>query len=248
MADALRSFHQLSEVFPIFKHFFPAEAKRTLAQALRLPPNQIHHTLIEAFTTLVSTRLFPLNDWDVEYTLEMYPSIPLYLTNYDEESDFEGAPLSTKIAATIVGAYSNADGWDSIQEELGPDHPLPSCFTDSQHRCSIDIARFRKLCAAHPYPVSSYPLVLQILGHETGCVFLDAATAYDSMPYDYTWSIKTIQTLKRQWKKSEALTQQWVAVDKALTDEPEHWKTIFSCWTHMCQTTLTRKPRHARTA
>ena len=79
-------------------------------------------------------------------------------------------------------------------------------------------------------------------------MFLDAATAYDSMPYDYTWSIKTIQTLKRQWKKSEALTQQWVAVDKALTDEPEHWKTIFSCWTHMCQTTLTRKPRHARTA
>ncbi|MBK8277250.1 MAG: hypothetical protein IPK92_15890 [Nitrospira sp.] len=216
MADALRPFTSCQKSSHL-QIFFLAKLL-TLAQALRLPPNQIHHTLIEAFTTLLGSRprLLPTERLGCRIHAGDVPKHSTVLGRTMMKNRISKVhpsalrlppPLSEPIATRMV---------TFIQEELGPDHPLPVVFRSPTSLFNRYCTLPEALCGTSVPRLQLSASCFQILGHETGCVFLDASTAYDPMPYDYTWSIKTIQTLKRQWKKSEALTPAMGrAVDKA---------------------------------
>lgn len=236
MAQALHTFRDRFSLVNSFQSLFPHQATRALRKALRTPPAQIHEQLLEAFLALVSKHHFPVDNWDLEYVFDQFPMIPIAAINHDEESELEGDYLATQIAATLVGYYSNAPSWEEIQQTLGPTIPVPTCFTDPQHGCRVNLDILREHCQQHPHPVSDFPTILQIVAHDTPSIFLNISFCYEVPEQGYYWTNpEDIQDLTSQWKVARQLMHTWIRTAKRLEATPRHWGTIFSCWQRMCK-------------
>lgn len=234
MTHALEEYRERAKILDVLHDLFPRHAARTLRKALRQPLKDVYEQLFGVLLDLVNTHYFPVDGWDLDFALGQFPLIPISAQNYDEESDFEGTHLATKIAATIAGCYGQAPSWQEIQQELGPTILLPTCFTNVNHTCHIDLEQLTALCQQHPHPVSGFPTLIQILLHETGTLFLDLSYCYDNPDHGYHWGKEDILELTRQWAIAKDLMDQWTHTAKTLDAQPQHWHTIFRCWQDMC--------------
>lgn len=236
MAGELEKYRDRSNILTLYQQLFPKLAQRSLRKALAAPPTQVHERLFEDLMSQVSKKFFPMEMCDIEQVLEIYPVIPIDLVNYDEESDMEGRPLASQIAATITGHYHYAPSWDQIQSELGSAILVPPCFTVTDHECRVNLGIFKERCEGNPPPISGFPTILQIFNHDTGTVFLDASSAYESA-YDlgYFWQLDHIQDLTAQWQTAQRYLHIWRKTEDGLTKQPALWRTIFQHWQAVCE-------------
>lgn len=239
--EALTTLDRSLGVTTIYQQCFPREYQRQLARVKVAQPCEICEQLLQSFTELVSEKYFPVNNWDLEWVLDQFPSIPVSLENFDAESEFEHVELPVQIAATISGHYSYAPTWATIQESLGPTITVPRCFLDPQHRCEFEFDLFARRCQQHPAPIAAFPQVVQILAHSTESIFLDISYDWECPDHGYTWTRKNILELHRQWRLAQRLLGTMNRTVTQLQARPQAWSVIFACWDTICQS-------HRRTA
>lgn len=233
--DELRALDRSLGVTTVYQQRFPREYRRHLAKTKFAQPMEISEHLLESFTELVNRKYFPVNNWDLEWVHEQFPTIPIPLENFDVESEFEHVELPIQIAAAISGHYSYAPTWARIQESLGPTITVPRCFLDPKHRCEFDFDLFVRLCQQHPAPIRTFPDVIRILAHDTGSIFLDISYDYDMPDPGYTWTREDILTLQRQWRLATRLLRTMQRTVTQLKARPQAWSVIFACWDMICQ-------------
>jgi hypothetical protein len=236
MAADLEKYRERSNIVSLYKQLFPNQVHRSLRKALAAPPAEIHARLFEDLMKRVSKRFFPMDMYDIDQVLDIYPAIPIDLINYDEESEMEEEPLVSQIAAAITGHYHYAPSWEHIQTELGSTIPLPPCFTVADHECRVALDLLKERCEREPMPISGFPTILQIFNHDTGTIFLDASSAYVSA-YDlgYFWQVDHINELAAQWQTTQRYLQIWKKTEDGLTKQPALWRTIFQHWQTVCE-------------
>lgn len=239
--DSLTTLHRSLGVTTVYQQCFPRQYTRHLATVTIAQPWEICEQLLHSFTDLVSRKYFPVNNWDLEWVHEQFPTIPIPLENFDVESEFEHVELPIQIAAAISGHYSYAPTWATIQESLGSTITVPRCFLDPKHRCEFDFDLFARLCQQHPAPIRTFPDVIRILAHDTGSIFLDISYDYDMPDPGYTWTRKNILELHRQWRLAQRLLGTMHRTVTQLQARPQSWSVIFACWDTICQS-------HRRTA
>ena len=237
--DNLKTLDRSLGITTVYQECFPREYRRHLAKLKTIQPMDICEHLIESFTDLVGRKYFPVNNWDLQWLVEQFPSIPISLENFDVESEFENVEVPIQIAAAITGHYSYAPNWATIQDLLGPSIVIPTCFVTPDHRCHFDFALFTQRCRQHPAPIATFPQMVQILGHDTGSMFLDVSYDWDYQQYDYTWTRKDILELQRQWRLATRLLRTMQRTVAQLQTRPQAWSVIFACWEATCQHTRT---------
>ncbi len=166
----------------------------------------------------------------------MFPVIPIEGLNYDEESDFEGELVAFGFAAACCGYYSHAPAWEELQQRLGSTATLPACVRSGEHRCHFNQSLFTARCLAEPSPVREFPVILDLLSHETDCLFLDSASAYENYEHSYTWSTKDIRLLSKEWKRGQQIHATATRCARTLEAHPHYWNTIFHHWDALCRT------------
>lgn len=233
--DELKALDRSLGVTTVYQQCFPRHYTCHLAKVKIAQPWNLGETLLESFTELVSRKYFPVNNWDLEWVVESFPTIPIPLENFDVESDFEDVALPIQIAATMSGVYSYAPSWETIQESLGPTITLPRCFLKPEHRCELEFDLFARLCQQHPAPISAFPQVVQILAHNTGTAFLDLSYDYEMPDHGYTWTQEDILALQRQWRTARRLLRDMHRTVDQLKARPQAWSVIFACWDRICR-------------
>jgi len=233
--DNLKALDHSLGVTTVYQQCFPRHYTRHLATVKITRPWKIGEELLESLTELVSRTYFPVNNWDLDWVAELFPTIPIPLENFDVESEFEGVELPIQIAAAMTGLYSYAPSWETIQESLGPTISVPRCFLEREHRCEFEFDCFARLCQEHPAPISRFPQVVQILAHNTDCVFMDLSYDYDMPDHGYTWTREDILALQRQWRIARRLLRDMQRTVDQLTARPQAWSVIFACWEKTCQ-------------
>lgn len=236
MAQQLRWYRRFGAVFPVIKTLFPKQAAGLIRSALRQPPQQIPTALLTPVLDLIAEHHFPVAQYDVEEVLELFPYLPLQTVNFDETSEFEEEPLALGFAAACCGYYEHAPTWDDIQKRLGNSVPLPDCFLDHDHRCRFARDAFDARCLAEPSPVNDFPLIRRLMDHDTHSIFLDAASAYEQVDHQYTWTVHDIRALTTDWRRARQIYDGALRCAQALDEHPHHWNTIFHHWTTLCRT------------
>ncbi|MBU6482535.1 MAG: hypothetical protein KGS09_18580 [Nitrospirae bacterium] len=233
--DELKALDRSLGVTTVYQQCFPRHYTRHLGQLKIAQPWNMGEKIFESFTELVSRKYFPVNNWDLEWVIESFPTIPIPLENFDVESEFEDVALPIQIAATMSGVYSYAPPWEAIQESLGPTITIPRCVLDREHQCTFEFDLFARLCQQHPLPVSTFPQVVQILAHNTGTAFLDFSYDYEMPDHGYTWTHGDILALQRQWRTARRLLRAMHRTVEQLKARPQAWSAIFACWDRICR-------------
>lgn len=233
--DELKVLDHSLRVTTVYQQCFPRHYARHLAKVKTARPWKIGEELLESFTEFVSRKYFPVNNWDLEWMIESFPTIPIPLENFDVESEFEDIDLPIQIAATMSGVYSYAPVWETIQESLGPTITVPRCVLDREHQCQFEFDFFARLCQQHPAPVSTFPQVIQILGHNTGSPFIDLSYDYEMPDHGYTWTYEDILALQRHWRATQRLLRNMNRTVQQLKTRPQTWSIVFACWEKTCQ-------------
>lgn len=239
LAD-LSSVQNQLKIIPLFRSLFPSLFRKAIHPKRARSAREALHSLFSPFLKAINKQYFPVDDFDLDYIIEYFPTICLPLCNYDVESEFEGAPFADRLTAAMVGTYSYAPTLMELRTET-PSIQYPPCWEDDNHRCNGDIHLFAELCAQHPAPVRHYPLLFSTIAHDTGTIFLDASYDTGDWDHEFIWSNEDVHTLKSHWTRAKVIMKTNANTIKKLDDCPLLWNTIFRCWAEMCRQTPQRE-------
>lgn len=236
----LSSLRNQLKIIPLFRTLFPGLFRRSFHPKHARSAREAFHSLFLPFLNAINKQYFPVDDLDLNYIIEYFPSISLPLYNYDVESEFEDAPFADRITAAMLGSYSYAPTLSQIRAEA-PGIQYPPCWADDKHWCNVDIRLLSELCSQHPAPIRHYPLLFSTLAHDTGCIFLDPSYDSGDWNHEFVWSIEDVHTLKSHWTRAKTIMKTNVSTIAAIGDNSLLWNSIFHCWADMCRQTPPRE-------
>jgi hypothetical protein len=87
---------------------------------------------------------------------------------------------------------------------------------------------FRATCADCEEPLSSLPVALQMLDHDTGNLFLDPSD--DAPVEDATWTLSDIELLAQHWKEAQDLRMKADQLADWLAEDPRRFRKVVDLW------------------
>jgi len=194
-ADATR-------ILQLYYRYFPDEFARSTA-SVTIPRSGGEPGYSERereFFRLVDEHLFPLCDYDVE----RLPSIPVYPKGIDWDDPPETYCLAIR---AVMALFVNQDfpwtNWlpPTLRVETG----------------ELDWDRFKRLCQYGKGTVRQFPLLVELVAHDTGNLWLD--TSFDCEWEPFAWEEAALNYLTREWQRARDLIAQ---INRALERMDAH--------------------------
>jgi len=229
-------------ILDLYRTLFPIEYTASHKPLYQHDDSNHAAPRIEEFLALITEHLFPLGYWEIEQVFECFPYIPLDPCWSPADRDFTDAdPLPLRILADISRAYDYEQDLGELVSEL----PL-----SIRHHIQIPDDRldhiqthwkaFETLCENEGYPLNKVPTVLEMMGRETGNVWIDH-DPNSGMGIELTWCLDDIQWLASQWQEATARIGEFNEILNEFTKDPELWIAFFRLWNHCLQQHL---PEH----
>jgi hypothetical protein len=203
LSDALDSVRILS----LYKQCFPRQYARSSSPMLIVGDERYTEREFEFFR-LVNQHLFPLpddvmDDWPDNQRDEYIPLTPMgidWTENLDEWS------LPVQVLATLA---MGADACDEMLDAIGPGTPNPIGLGNGY---VLNWKRFASLCRRAGGLMAWVPAALEVVGHDTGNLWLDITyETLDAGPM-YLWTLDGVNGLAAEWRKAKRLLDKTQAV------------------------------------
>jgi hypothetical protein len=221
LSDALDSVRILS----LYQRCFPRQYVRSSSPLLIAGDDRYTEREFEFFR-LVNQHLFPLpddvmDDWPDNERSEFIPLMPMgidWIENLDEWS------LPVQVFATLV---MGADASDDILDAIGPDTPRPLGLDDDH---ILNWKRFASLCRRAGGLMAWMPTAVEVVGHDTGNLWLDITfETLDACPM-YLWTLEGVRELAAEWRKAKRMLDKTQAVLDWLEQNPRPLAQVIEFW------------------
>jgi hypothetical protein len=203
LSDALDSVRILS----LYKQCCPCQYARSMSPMLIAGDERYTEREYEFFR-LVNQHLFPLpddvmDDWPDNQRDEYIPLTPMgidWTENLDEWS------LPVQVLATLA---MGADACDEMLDAIRPGTPSPIGLGNGY---VLNWKRFASLCRRAGGLMAWVPAALEVVGHDTGNLWLDITyETLDAGPM-YLWTLDGVNGLAAEWRKAKRLLDKTQAV------------------------------------
>ncbi len=235
LSDALDSVRILS----LYKHCFPRQYARSSSLLLIAGDERYTEREFEFFR-LVNQHLFPLpddvmDDWPDNERSEFIPLVPMgidWIENLDEWS------LPVQVFAALV---MGADACDDILDAIGPDTPKPLSFGNDH---ILNWKHFASLCRRAGGLMAWVPTAVEVVGHDTGILWLDITfETLDACPM-YLWTLDGVNELTAEWRKAKKILDKTQAVLDWLEQNPRPLAQVIEFWNRSVEVKHERQPIH----
>ena len=206
-----------SRILLLYRRYFPRQFAHSTAST-QIPIQQSERGYSEReleFFNLIDRHLFPLPE--MMFEAERLPSIPIYPQGTDWEDEPENLRLCLRAAMTLV---SEEDGmfWEAW---------LPPQLRPEAGERNWD--RFAELCRNARGLAVRFPLLIELVGHDTGNMWLD--TSWEMSWEEYPWEETAVEYLKREWRKAQRIFAQLDPLMDQMDKHPRYWlKRLVRLW------------------
>lgn len=207
--EQLAVWQESSRILLLYRHYFPHQYTRSTASTVvPVLENERGYSEREIeFFNLVDQHLFPLPE--MMFDAERLSSIPIYPQGTDGEDEPENLRLSLRAAMALV---SEDDGM--FWEAWLPPHLRP----ESGER---DWDRFAAQCREARGLAVRFPLLIELVGHDTGNMWLD--TSWETSWEEYPWEEAAMEFLKREWRQAQRIFAQLNPLMDQMDKHPRYW-------------------------
>ncbi len=215
--EQLAVWQESSRILLLYRRYFPQSFARSTASTL-MPIHHNEHGYSEQeleFFTLVDQHLFPLPE--MMFDEERLSSIPIYPQGVDWEDERDNMRLSLRAAMALV-----SDDDTMLWEAWLPQHLRP----ESGER---DWERFAESCRTAKGLAVRFPLLLGLVGLDTGNMWLD--TTWECSWEEYPWEETAMEYLKKEWRKAQRIFAQLNPLLDQMDKQPRYWlKRLVKLW------------------
>jgi hypothetical protein len=226
--DCLEQYRDRANLLTLYQHYFPQEYAASTA-GVRPAKGAVYSTQEIEFFERVNARLFPL-------------PLDVFLDEY------EGVRSTTLPVMTF-----GIDWWMDAVADLRPGWQLLLLLTGEVAVTDVEIDprflktylkrmkpqppgsrvawdAFKAACATAGEALSTLPLALEMLAHDTGNIWLDPS---DEMPVmDAEWCVPDIDVLAREYQEAQQMLRQADQVLDWLEASPTHFGKVITLWNH----------------
>lgn len=182
-ADATR-------ILQLYRRYFPDEFARSTAPLTipRIGGEPGYSEREQEFFRLVNEHLFPLPD--LAFEMERFPSIPVCAKGID----WEDPPETYGLAIHAVMALF-----------VDQDFPWTNWLPPTLHveTGELDWDKFKQLCQDGKGAVCQFPLLVELVAHDTGNLWLDIS--FDCNWESFAWEEASLNYLSREWQRARDL-------------------------------------------
>lgn len=208
--EEIAVWQEASRLLRLYRRYFPSEFARSTA-GLTIPRSRDEPGYSEReleFLRLVDTHLFPLPD--LLFDTERLPSIPVYPRGVD----WDDAPENLCLAIRAVMALF-------VEQDFPWSNWLPP--TLHVEAGELDWAKFKHLCQYGKGAVRQFPLLVELVAHDTGNLWLD--TSFDCDWELFEWEEAAMNHLAREWQRAcDLIAQINCALDR-INAHPRYYLT-----------------------
>ncbi len=215
--DRLNELRESSRLLYLYrKHFPQAFARSTASTVIPGQADEPGHSEREVeFFALVDRHLFPLPEF--LFDSGRLPSIPVYPQGVDWEEDRENLRLSLGASMALVSGEED-DLWKTyLPRNLRPENS------------PRDWEKLQEMCAKTNGLTARFPLLLDLVTHGTGNLWLD--TSWEYAWEEIPWEEKAMDHLIEEWRKAQAI---WARLDPLLDHidrHPRYWlRRLVNLW------------------
>ena len=200
-ADATR-------LLQLYRRYFPDEFTRSTASVTipRIGGEPGYSEREREFFHLVDEHLFPLCD----YETERLPSIPVY----PKGIDWDDPPETYCLAIRAVMALF-----------VDHDFPWTNWLPPTLHieTGELDWDKFKQVCQYGKGAVRQFPLLVELVAHDTGNLWLDYSFDYDWESFECEEA--ALNYLTREWQRARDLIAQINRALERMDAHPHHYLT-----------------------
>jgi hypothetical protein len=202
-ADATR-------ILQLYRRYFPDEFARSTASVTipRTGGEPGYSEREREFLRLVDEHLFPLPD--LAFEMERCSCIPLYPKGIDWDDPPETYCLAIRaVMALFVDQDFPWTNWlpRTLRVETG----------------ELDWDKFKHLCQYGNRAVRQFPLLIELVAHDTGNLWLDAS--FDCDWESFEWEEATMNYLTREWRRARDLIAQINLALERMDAHPRYYLT-----------------------
>lgn len=228
--EQLAVWQESSRILLLYRRYFPQQFAHSTASTL-IPIHQNEHGYSEReleFFNLIDRQLFPLPE--MMFDMERLSSILIYPQGVDWEDERDNMRLSLRAAMALV-----SDDDTMLWEAWLPPHLRP----EPGER---DWERFAELCRNAKGLAVRFPLLLELVGLDTGNVWLD--TNWECCWEEYPWEETAMEYLKKEWRKAQRIFAQLNPLLDQMDKHPRYWlKRLVKLWNNALKTADTIRPQ-----
>lgn len=234
----LADYWEPCKLMALYQHYFPAEFAASALSAHR-PARGVYTQAELEFFRLVSERLFPLEEiWldEAEGRFDVIPVTPHGLEWVESDpADFRpGWQLLLRLYMTCLGEWNEGEDGDpgpnaspevpsEIQEDLAALLPKGGAVTLDWRKLS-DLCRTGRVAE----PLRHLSLCFDVIGHDTGCVWLDADSYYHTI--HAVWDRENIDWLTTEWAECLQKSEGVNALIEWLEESPGNMRQAVKLW------------------
>jgi hypothetical protein len=221
LSDALDSVRILS----LYKQYFPRQYARSPSPMLIAGDERYTEREYEFFR-LVNQHLFPLpdevmDDWPDNQRDEYIPLTPMGI-DWTENLDEWSFPVQV-LATLAMGTEAS----DEMLDAIGPGTPGPIGL-GGDHVLNWNC--FASLCRRAGGLMAWVPAALEVVGHDTGILWLDITfESLDACPL-YLWTLDGVKELAAEWRKAKKMLDKTQAVLDWLEPNPRPLAQVIEFW------------------
>jgi len=221
LSDTLDSVRILS----LYKQCFPRQYARSSSPLLIAGDDRYTEREYEFFR-LVNQHLLPLpdevmDDWPDNQRDEYIPLTPMGI-DWTENLDEWSFPV--QVLATLA---MGADAGDEMLDAIGPGTPVPVGLGGDH---VLNWKRFASLCRRAGGLMAWVPAALEVVGHDTGILWLDLTfETLDACPM-YLWTQEGMRELANEWRKAKKMLDKTQAVLDWLDLNPRPLAQVIEFW------------------
>ena len=205
-----------AKLLSLYQHFFPLEYARSTASTCISAPKEGRNWVLSPreveFYRLINKKMLPLPDvlLDEEERLEYIPVTCQGLEWEDLEMDSEYWRPSMRVAVALTIGESEFDWSPWLPDDLRP------------HGGRIDWKLFVHLCRMAGAEKAFFPLLISMIGHDTGNIWLDT---YDESGQYFDWTADNLFYLAHQWQAAKRILAKINRLMDAMEQDLRSWLT-----------------------
>ncbi|MBI3913762.1 MAG: hypothetical protein HY327_06200 [Chloroflexi bacterium] len=233
VVEQLGVWQESSHILFLYRRYFPQQFTRSTASTV-IPIHHAERGYSEReleFFKLVDQHLFPLPE--MMFDMERLPSIPIHPQGVDWEDEPENLRLSLRAAMALV-SDDDAMLWEAW---------LPPLLRPASGERDWD--HFAELCRHAKGLAVRFPLLIELVGHDTGNMWLDVS--WETGWEDYLWGEAEMEYLKKEWRKAQRIFTQLNPLLDRMDKHPRYWlKRLVKMWNRALKTVPTSSANQVR--
>jgi hypothetical protein len=231
-----------ANLLALYSHYFPAEfAASTTPDNLEIMHTSpggltcLYSPKEKEFLKLVDERLFPFYADQLLDEAEEREDL-IYLPNFGVDwwtNDLEDLDHGWQLLLFITG---NLEGDSGLNLENCTDQEIKAALATIQDH-NPDWDELKAITLARGEPLCYLPFAFEMLGHDTGNIFLDPTDETPAEPLE--WCIEDIDFLVEQFREARDLNEKVGKLLDWLTASPFHLREVIQLWNDCLETNAT---------